>query len=55
MSRQYGHSFPATWNKATTTAFTQSLVKIADGRADPAAELAAAQTKCQAEIDKQTR
>ena len=55
ISRQYGHSFPATWNKATTTAFTQSLVKIANGRADPAAELAAAQTKCQAEIDKQTR
>jgi multiple sugar transport system substrate-binding protein len=55
MSQQYGHSFPATWNKATTTTFTQSLVKIAKGKADPAAELAAAQTKCQAELDKQTR
>jgi hypothetical protein len=55
MSQQYGHSFPATWNKATTTLFTQSLVKIASGKADPATELAAVQTKCQAELDKQTR
>lgn len=55
LSQQYGHSFPATWNKATTTIFTQSLVKIANGKAEAAAELAAAQTKCQAELDKQTR
>lgn len=55
LSQEYGHSFPATWNKATTTIFSQSLVKIANGKADAATELAAAQTKCQAELDKQTR
>ncbi|GAB3966526.1 sugar ABC transporter substrate-binding protein [Actinoallomurus acanthiterrae] len=54
MAQQYAHSFPPTWNKAITTLFTQSLVKIANGKADPATELAAAQTKAQAEIDKQT-
>lgn len=55
MSQQYGHSFSATWNKATTTLFTQAVAKIASGSANPAAELGDAQTKCQAELDKQTR
>jgi multiple sugar transport system substrate-binding protein len=53
ISQQYGHSFPNLWDKATTTIFTQSVVKIAKGGADAASELGAAATKCQAEIDKQ--
>lgn len=53
MSQRYGHSFPAVWNKAMTTTFTQSLVKIAKDGADPAGELGSAARKCQAELDKQ--
>lgn len=53
LSQQYGHSFPATWNKAMTTAFIQSATKIGKGNGDAATELANAAKTCQAELDKQ--
>lgn len=52
LSQQYGHSFPAVWNKTTTTAFIQAATKIAKG-GDAAGELASAAKTCQAELDQQ--
>ncbi len=53
ISQQYGHTFPALWNKASQTTFLQSIVKIANGQAPAATELADVAKKAQAETDKQ--
>ncbi|MBG6134609.1 ABC transporter substrate-binding protein [Longispora fulva] len=53
ISQKYGHSFPSLWNTATGTAFGEAASKIAKQKADPAAALADAAARCQAEIDKQ--
>jgi multiple sugar transport system substrate-binding protein len=53
ISQQNGKSYPGLWNKASATLFLQAATKIANGKADPAAELGDAAKKAQAEVDKQ--
>jgi multiple sugar transport system substrate-binding protein len=53
ISQQNGKSYSGLWNKASATLFLQAATKIANGQADPAAELADAAKKAQAEVDKQ--
>lgn len=53
ISQQNGHSYSGLWNKASATLFLQAATKIANGQADPAAELTAAAKSAQAEVDKQ--
>jgi len=53
ISQQFGKSYSGLWNKASATLFLQAATKIANGNADPAAELGDAAKKAQAEVDKQ--
>ncbi|MFF4593856.1 ABC transporter substrate-binding protein [Amycolatopsis sp. NPDC001319] len=53
ISQQNGLSYSGLWNKASATLFLQAATKIANGQADPAAELGDAAKRAQAEVDKQ--
>lgn len=53
ISAKYGKAFPNVWSQAMGTSFTEAVTSVVRKGADPAAALAEAATKAQADLDKQ--